>query len=180
VTDLHCEILPLLDKPFAFFGHSLGALIAFELIRSLQKVGKEPQIFFASAHRPPKQPLYKPPIHQLPEQLFEEKIQQYGGTPSLILEDAELKKFFFSILRADFTLWETYRYSSGERLACPIVLLAGKQDVTVSLDDLPLWQEETSSRCPLYLLNGGHFFLKDSQKEVIEIIQRELSSCTAH
>lgn len=176
VEELSSQIDPVLTVPYAIFGHSFGALVGFELIRHLQKRGKTPKLFFASAHRPPQKPLYRAPLHPLSASDFEEKIKEYGGTPQAILSDPEVKKMYFKILRADFTLWENHQVEGMEPLNCPIVVFAGKQDQTVSTEDLHLWQAQSKDPIHIHLLNGGHFFLKESQAELIHLITTEISS----
>jgi medium-chain acyl-[acyl-carrier-protein] hydrolase len=171
IDELKGEIRPLLTKPFAFFGHSLGALIAFELARALQNEGKDAALLFVSAHRPPRAPLARAPVHLLEEHLFIEKIMEYGGTPPALFADPELKKVYLPILQADFTVWETYRYAPHRLLQCPIYVFGGLEDSTVDKENLISWQEETENQCHLQLFEGGHFFLKDSQGALIATVK---------
>lgn len=111
VQELARAIRPYLNKPFAFFGHSLGAVIAFELARELRKTsGHLPSGCFVSARRAPQIPASGPPIHQLPDEAFLKEIERYSGTPREILADTELMELLLPALRADFECLETYQY----------------------------------------------------------------------
>ncbi len=112
VQALAQALLPHLDKPFAFFGHSMGALISFELTRQLRRLyGLVPLHLFVSAHRAPQLPDPDPPIHTLPEAEFMEELRCLNGTPKEVLEQPELMELMLPILRADFALCETYIYA---------------------------------------------------------------------
>ena len=176
IEDLTDEIFPLLSKPFVFFGHSFGALVAFELARALENRGKRAMLLCVSAHRPPRTPLMCSPLHMLEEGLFIEKILDYGGTPSSIFTEPILKNIYLPLLRADFTLWETYCYSPGPLLHCPISIFGGLEDHTVDTANLNLWEEETIQPCSLQLFKGNHFFLKDCQSELISTLTQQIKN----
>jgi len=166
---------PLLDKPFAFFGHSLGALIAFELARQIRRHhGVHPVRLFASAGRAPQIPHRTPPIHNLADKEFLAELRRLNGTPRELLDHEELMEVMLPILRADFALYETYLYSNEPPLNCPISAFGGVQDRRVSASDLEAWRSQTSASFSLRMFPGDHFFLKEPL--VLEALSQELDS----
>ncbi len=120
---------PYLDMPYAFFGHSLGALIGFELARALVRESRPgPVHLFVSDHSAPQIQNPDPPIHQLPEPDFIKKLRHLNGTPGEVLQHAELMALLLPVLRADFAINETYVYIPGSLLDCPISAFGGLQD----------------------------------------------------
>ncbi len=115
------DLMPYLNKPFAFFGHSMGALVSFELTRVLRRdYGISPVHLFVSGRQAPQIPDSTQPIHALPEPEFKEELRRLNGTPTAILENAELMKLILPTLRADFAVIETYIYMNEPPLDCPI------------------------------------------------------------
>lgn len=154
------QLLPYLHLPFAFFGHSLGALIAFELCRWLRRtVQLVPAHFWVSAARAPHLPVATPLMHTLPAADFISRLQKYQGTPMSVLDNAELMGLMLPTLRADFTLLETYRYQLRAPLNCPITGLWGEQDAIVSQADVAAWQVHTPN-FELAAVSGDHFFMQ--------------------
>ena len=166
---------PLLDKPFAFFGHSLGALIAFELARQIRRHhGVHPVRLFASAGRAPQIPHRTPPIHNLANKEFLAELRRLNGTPRELLDHEELMEVMLPILRADFALYETYLYSNEPPLNCPISAFGGVQDRRVSASDLEAWRSQTSASFSLRMFPGDHFFLKEPL--LLRALSQELQS----
>ena len=164
-----------LDKSFIFFGHSIGALIAFEFVRALRRKGiQPPKHLIVSSTKAPQVPLKRALIHNLPDLKLIEEIRKYKGIPSTILEDKELMAIFLPIIRADFCISETHKYTSEEPLTCPITALGGLSDDTFDSQDLLKWQEQTSASFEYDLLPGDHFFIKSSYQEVINIVNKIL------
>jgi medium-chain acyl-[acyl-carrier-protein] hydrolase len=164
-------LLPALDLPFVFFGHSMGALISFELTRHLRRhAGLQPSHLLVSARRPPHLPAARAPIHALPEQLFREEIRQFEGTPPEVFADEELARIFLPLLRADIALCETYVYEEEEALSVPITAFGGTRDEGVEPRHLEAWCGLTSAPCALHLFEGGHFYLRESQPALLEKI----------
>jgi medium-chain acyl-[acyl-carrier-protein] hydrolase len=172
-------VLPLLDKPFAFFGHSLGALIGFELARALRRQsGAQPVHLFVSADRAPRGPRRDPPIHALPDTDFLDELARLNGTPGKLLDDAELMQIMLPVLRADFAVYESYVYSAEPPLACPISVLGGLQDHRVRRNDLETWREETERSFSLRMFPGGHFFLNTAQPLLLQALSQDLCGAT--
>ncbi len=160
-------ILPYLDKPFAFFGHSMGALISFAMACHLRKeYSKKLSHLFVSASRAPQIPLSKPPIHALPEHEFKQELRRLNGTPTSVLENDELMQLFTPILRADFTISETYIYAQKTQdtpLECPITAFGGLEDQEVNLQELEEWRSLSQNSFQLQTFSGDHFFIHSAQ-----------------
>ena len=166
---------PHLDKPFAFFGHSMGALIAFEFARQLRRQKRAgPAHLFVAGHRAPHLPDRRPPIHHLPDELLIEELRRLKGTPEEILEHAELSRLLFPLVRADFALCETYSYLPEPPLDCPIAAIGGIEDAEVAGNELAAWREHTRGAFHLQMLPGDHFFLHNARPLLLDILSRAL------
>ncbi len=175
VQAIAIALLPYLDKPFAFFGHSMGGLVSFELARLLhKKYGKSPVHLFVSGCRAPQVPDPDPPIHDLPEPEFLEELRRLNGTPEAVLENTELMQMLLPALRADFAVIETYAYTPEPPLDCPITAFGGLQDREVSCDDLKAWIEQTNAAFSLHMLPGDHFFLQSAHALLLQSLSQEL------
>jgi surfactin synthase thioesterase subunit len=152
--------------PYALYGHSMGALISFELGRELfGKQGNSPAHIFVSGCRAPQWPKTVPPTFNLPHDKFIGELEKLNGTPRKVLDDPELMEVFLEILRADFEMVDTYEYCTDERLSCPITVYGGLQDEEVSVESCRAWQEQTSASCKVQMFEGDHFFIRDPRSE---------------
>ena len=168
-------MLPYLDKPFALFGHSMGALISFELTRVLkEKYDKQPMGLFVSARRAPQVPSNETPMHNLPDDEFLEELARLNGTPQEVLDNPELLEMIQPLLRADFAVCETYQYEPGAALDCPLFAFGGLKDLEVGREKLEPWREHTSAYFVLRMLPGDHFFLHSSKRLLIQMVSHEL------
>ena len=141
VQELGPALDPYLDLPFAFFGHSMGALVAFEMAHEIRRRrGLSPIHLFVSGHAAPQIRRRRAPVHQLSDAAFVEAIRQLNGTPEQVLENAELIALVLPALRADLALCETYTYGNSAPLGCPISAFGGLADSEVRYDDLRAWQ----------------------------------------
>ena len=175
VHNLASTLLPFLNKPFVFFGHSMGALVSFELTRLLHRdYNLSPVHLFVSGHRAPQIPDSDPPIHDLPESAFVEELRHLNGTPPAVLENAELMQLFLPALRADFSVVETYAYTPEPRLECPITVFGGLQDSEASCDELEAWREQTNNSFVLQMFPGDHFFLQSAQQLLLQSLSQAL------
>jgi medium-chain acyl-[acyl-carrier-protein] hydrolase len=175
VQALAQDLVPLLDKPFAFFGHSMGALVGFELARQLRRdSGVQPVRLFVSADHAPQLPRRDRPIHALPEGEFLDELRRLNGTPGVLLENAELMQIMLPILRADFAVYQTYVYSAESPLDCLISGFGGLQDHRVSQGDLEAWRDQTSVAFSLRMFPGDHFFLNTTQPLLLQVLSQEL------
>ena len=165
----------LLDKPFAIFGHSLGALVGFELARQLRRqYGVSPARLFVSAGCAPQIPRRNSPIHTLPAKEFLAELRRLNGMPKEVLEHEELMDIVIPLLRADFALYETYVYSAEPPLNCPISAFGGFQDSKVTRSDLEAWRDQTTGAFSMRMLPGDHFFLNTTQPLLIQMLSHEL------
>lgn len=175
--DLAKEITPYLDRPFAIFGHSLGALIGFELLNRFRDQGSpSPVRLFVSGRRAAHLPDPNPPVYLLPDQALIAEIQtRYNGIPRVILEDEDLMSLFLPTLRADFTLVETYSYS-GAKITIPLTAFGGEEDPLVAEADLAAWGDLCCDQFALQMFPGDHFFIHSQSEAVIRAIVCALES----
>ncbi|HSB01711.1 MAG TPA: alpha/beta fold hydrolase [Anaerolineales bacterium] len=170
-------VQPLADKPFAFLGHSLGGLVAFELARGLRRSHqRQPDILFISACGAPHLPDPHPPIHELPDPEFLHSLQQLHGVPAEALQQPEVMQLLLPILRADFQAMESYVYTPEPPLPCPIRALGGCDDPRLSRKRLEDWCLQTSSSCKAEYFAGDHFFIHTAREAVIASITAELAA----
>jgi len=174
VADLHAAIEGLLDRPFALFGHSMGALVAFELARRLRIVGApQPRQLFVSAFRAPQLPNPNIRIFHLPDEVLKTVLLK-DGTPLDVVRNDELIKAILPTLRADFEVCETYDYTAAPALTMPISVFGGLQDIRVRQPDLAQWEMQAGADFSLTMLPGGHFFINSAQVALLEQLSREL------
>lgn len=171
-----CQALEWLSEPFALFGYSMGALLAFEASRALRQRGlPAPLRLFVAARRAPHIADTQSPIHTLPDAAFIQAVQtRYGGIPEIILQDKELMALFTPVLRANFEMLETYPYTQAARLDTPLIAFGGTADGTTSAAELRAWGEHTSSTFDAHLYDGGHFFIQQHEAAVLGVVARAL------
>ncbi len=175
VETLAQALSPHLGLPFAFFGHSMGGLIAFELARQLRRLGLPgPLVLIASGRRAPHVPDEDPPIHDLPEPEFIEELRRLNGTPEEVLAHPELLQLLIPLLRADFEVNETYVYQPEEPLTCPIAALGGLGDQDVPREHVEAWREHTRGDFVLRMFPGDHFFIHSAQRPVLDAVSQDL------
>ena len=163
---------PYLRPPFALLGHSLGALVAFELARQLRREGAPaPACLFACGCEAPQsqQPTVRP-IHALPREVFVTELRRMQGTPEAVLTNSELLDLFLPTLRADFAVLETYRCEPEEPLPCPVVAVGGKDDKHTSREGLAAWAGQTTGPFHLHVVPGGHFFLRTERTRLLHLL----------
>jgi medium-chain acyl-[acyl-carrier-protein] hydrolase len=168
------------QMPFAFFGHSLGGMVAFELARYCKQyylpmpVGLFVSGCDAPQHRSPCKNL-----HKLPDDELIEALKDYNGTPPELLEHRELMELVLPTIRADFSIGETYRYLPSLPLQIPITVLAGKLDDHILHDEVIEWRKETTADCRVHWFEGDHFFINDEQKDVLDRLKVGLKDMLA-
>jgi surfactin synthase thioesterase subunit len=178
VEQLVNVLRPYLNLPFALFGHSMGAVICFELARVLRRERQiVPAHLFVSGRRAPQFPDPRPPMTSLSDELFAAEIcRRYNGIPHEVLKDRELMELLLPTLRADVEMLETYDYRPGQLFDCPITAFGGRNDSETSLDELAGWKHQTNAPFESHIFAGDHFFLQSSTAEMIEIIRQKLDS----
>ncbi|MCD1261750.1 thioesterase [Paenibacillus athensensis] len=180
VDDLLKLIAPYIsDEPYGIFGHSMGALLAFELMHRLQQSGEQlPACAFVSGRNPPHMAIPEM-FHALPQAAFIEKLKELDGTPAEVFEHEELLQLFLPIIHNDFKLVETYSYVGGRPpLRCPLVVFHGSRDSFTTAETVQGWALHTSAGIQTHELDGGHFFLHDRLPELAQVIRDTLIRLT--
>lgn len=169
------ELLPYLDKPFSFFGHSMGATIGFELARGLSKEhNTELAHLFVSGRRAPHLIDTEPMTYHLEEREFLEELRRLKGTPQEVLDHPELMQLLLPALRADFELIQTYVYIPGPPLDCSITGFGGLEDRSVTREQIAAWREHTTAHFALQMFSGDHFFIHQAEILLLETLSLEL------
>jgi surfactin synthase thioesterase subunit len=180
-ADVATSLHQLCDAPFAFFGHSFGALLSFEAARELRRRGAaQPRALFVAARFAPRLRGRVPQVTHLDDDAFVLAVQaRYGGIPAEILREPEVLEMLVPALRADFGALERYCYESEAPLAFPIVAYGGVDDETVAPDELDAWGEETENGFRRRLVPGGHFFAESVPPGLPEALLHALGrECT--
>ncbi|MEP7340684.1 MAG: alpha/beta fold hydrolase [Acidobacteriota bacterium] len=168
-----------MEPPFAFFGHSMGALLCYELARRLRDEGKPaPVHLFISGRRALPIPDDEPPLHTLDDQKLGEKLRAFNGTPEEIFQYPELLSFWLAILRADFAVCAGYAYAAATPLDCSISAFGGLDDAYVSRDEMAAWRSLTQGAFRLRMFPGDHFFLHSSRQLLLRAIVEDLGAPT--
>lgn len=176
VNDLINVMPALFDKPYVFFGHSLGSRVAFELMSQLYDKHKVlPLHFIASGSRSPNLKATKKPIHHLPDAQFIDELKVLNGTPQVVLDNQELMEMFLPLLRADFEVADTYYYQKKSNFDCPITVLTGVDD-DISPDDLQAWGDLFKTNIDLHYITGDHFFIDSHKDIVVEQVNKIISN----
>jgi surfactin synthase thioesterase subunit len=172
--EAYAALEPVMSRPLAFFGHSMGAVIAYEVAgRMSRRLGAAPTALFASSRRAPS--TYRAEaVHRRDDAGLLAELRKLSGTGAGILDDEELVRMILPPLRGDYTAIETYRPRTGPRLDCPVVALIGDQDPVVDRDEARAWGEHTSRSFTLRVFPGGHFYLKEHQQAVVDLVSRQL------
>lgn len=175
VESIAQELMPYLKGSFAFFGHSMGAIISFELAQLLRQENKPgPSHLFLSGRPSPHRTEKEAPTYDLPEPEFIEELKKMGGTPQEVLEHPELMAVLNPILRADLEVCQTYEYEPRPPLDCPITVFGGLQDEDVSREQLEGWRDYTTSHFTVRMFPGNHFFLHSSAPVLLRMIAQDL------
>jgi medium-chain acyl-[acyl-carrier-protein] hydrolase len=178
VDALELALEPTLEAPYACFGHSLGALVAFELARRCERHGRRgPVQLYVSGHRAPHLPARHRAIHALQEEELLYELSRLDGGADEALGDAELRSLALPILRDDFAIAETYTHVRGEPLEAPIFALGGTHDPIVEEGELLAWREHTRDSFRSELVPGGHFFVETARDAVLGLLAEDLWRC---
>jgi len=163
VAALEQGLAPAMDRPFAFLGHSMGTALAFELAHRLRARGaSQPRVLALAGRRAPHRTSHHDPVHDQPDAVLIEKLRELGGTPEEIFDSEELMTLLLPMIRADFTLVETYRPDLARPLLdIPMLVYGGEEDEDAPREELVAWQELTEETLRVTVMPGGHFFLHD-------------------
>lgn len=174
------EIARHRDLPFAFFGHSLGALLAFEVARhgALRRFPAPVQLIVSGCDAPQSRAPSRQ-LHLLPDDELIQALRDYNGSPAEVLADRELMALILPTIRADFALAERYSYRPGLRLNLPMTVFAGREDDHCKLEQVTQWERETSGPCAIDWFDGDHFFIHAQRDAVLARIGAALEQCQA-
>ncbi|MBZ4016089.1 thioesterase II family protein [Streptomyces purpurogeneiscleroticus] len=177
VDDLLHAVLPALDGPYALFGHSLGAIVAFELARRLEHAHHRPAVhLMVSGHEAPDVLSEPDRDHLLPDEEFRDRLSELAGTPQEVLDNDDLMELVIPVLRADFAAANTYRLDSPWlRLSCPVTAFGGIEDPEAPPHTLRAWQHRSTGPFRLRLLPGNHFYLHSEQALLLQSITEALA-----
>jgi medium-chain acyl-[acyl-carrier-protein] hydrolase len=163
--------------PFAFFGHSLGAVVAFEVARCLGDRGiARPTHLVVAGHPGPQLPRAQPSTSALPDAAFVDRIRELRGLPEHVLSQPELIDIVLPALRADYGIIESYSYTPREPMDISITALAGADDPFAAPAAVETWRTQTTGAFRLEVLPGGHFFVQSERTSVLQLIDRALGS----
>ena len=178
-ADITQSLLPLFDIPFSFFGHSMGATVAFEVARHLRRSNKSlPLHLFVSGCRAPHLPKQLM-FYNFPEPEFIHQLRLLKGTPAEVLEHPELMQLLLPMLRADFEAVQTYDYVAESPLSCPFSAYGGREDEEVSESSLDGWREHTTGPFSLQIFPGDHFYLQTSESLLTRALILQLLDSTS-
>jgi len=175
-TELVAALAEAPPGPYALFGHSMGALAAFEMSHQLANRGAPAPILLAvSGHGAASLPSTDSPVHAGPDDAFLARLRELNATPPEVLEMPELLELMMPILRADFCAAETYVPARRPKLDIPIVAYGGLRDRDVARDQLQAWANETTARCTARMFPGDHFFLRTARDSLVRTLARDLT-----
>ena len=177
VEELATVLKGLFETPFAFFGHSLGAIISFELARELRRRGlAAPERLFLSGNRATHLPRLEMDIHNAPDEVFFEGLRRLEGTPEELLENEGLMKLLLPAMRADFAMAETYEFTPEPPLDMPFSVFGGLGDLSTDRPRLEPWAEHTTAEVKVRIVPGGHFFVNESGDHILRAVFQDLMS----
>lgn len=165
------QFMSHLTTPYVIVGHSLGALIGFEIVRHFQLTKQQLPEFLVIAAKEP------PTVHKIPsrpeimdDEWLLRRLKSYSSVPEDLFQFDEFKEIFMPYIRSDFLLLNSYRYNSSPQLKVPVIALHGNEDRTVELNKIRSWSNLTGHSFKLKTFKGGHFFIRDSEKEVLKYL----------
>ena len=177
---LAAAIPPMLDRPYLTYGHSMGSIVSFDLLHRLKERSLPlPRRYFAAARQAPHIPRRIAPFYDYPLPEFISELRRFGGTPDVVLENAELMEMLVPMLRTELKAAYAYHRDPVVKLECGVSVFGGARDEIVLPEELPGWQEHFLERMDFRLFEGSHFFLDDNKEEVVSAICESIGlSCS--
>ena len=175
IDDCFETIKDKLQEPYAFYGHSMGTMVSYLLIKRIIKEGlPQPLHLFVSGRGGPSVIYAEQARHLLPRDKFRSQLREMGGSPDEVLNDEDLMSFFEPILRADFEALENYIHDgTNDPFDIPITVMFGTQE-RVTFEQATTWQKETKHKIDLRQFEGKHFFIFDHSQKIMEIVAQKL------
>ncbi|GHE14160.1 oleoyl-ACP hydrolase [Streptomyces alanosinicus] len=167
------ELRDWFDRPVSFFGHSMGASLAYEVARRFEERGQVLHELFVSGRRAPST-VRDERVHLLDDDGLIEDITRLSGTDTQVLGDPEILRMILPSIRADYRAAETYRHTPGPLLSCPLTALTGDDDAQVTLDEARAWADHSTGAFDLKVLPGGHFYLNSQAPAVLSTLKARL------
>lgn len=162
------------EPPYAMFGHSLGAIVAFELARWLRSAGRPAPVHLFVSGSPAPDLRRRLDLGELPSDELWAKLRALDGTPASVLDSPDLRELVEPMLRADFLLSDRYAYTEQPPLSCPMTVLRGADDPGVSIAQAAGWARHTSGSCAIEAFDGGHFFIASARDRVVALVEHIL------
>lgn len=176
LADRVVDVLPAWhDRPLAFFGHSMGATLAFEVARRLEASGLVVAGLFVSGRRAPSRPRTEN-VHQRSDEHLLDELKKLSGTDPRLFGNDEVLRMVLPAIRSDYKAAETYRFQPGAKLTCPIFAFVGDNDPKVTIGEARSWEDHTRAEFTLQVFTGGHFYLGEHQSAVLSAIRERLGS----
>jgi medium-chain acyl-[acyl-carrier-protein] hydrolase len=174
VRPIVSSIVGKVDKPFVFFGHSMGGILCFETALLLKKMYNiSPRMIVISGRGHPSLSS-KTCLHKMSDRDLVKELKERNGTPDEVLNNEEMLELILPVIRADYKMCETYAYNAQDTLDCSIAVYGGLED-NIKEKDLLAWKSYTKGEFVLRMFTGGHFFINTSEQQVANILYKEFS-----
>jgi pyochelin biosynthetic protein PchC len=173
---LTAAIAPLTGRPYALFGHSMGATVAYEVAQRLRARGARPPAHLVASAREAPHDEQGGDVHRGDDEDLHAELVRLGATPSEVLRDPELRKMIFGYVRADYRIIETYRARPLPPLDCPVTVFLGDRDPDLTAAEAMGWRRATRARTELRLFSGDHFYLVPQRPAVLAALRQILAA----